>query len=193
MNGDDDRKSHLRLAVENSQRDIDRESAKREIGWPLRELAANIIRTVRGAGKSYEISEQCGAVVEAFRHYREMVGHWPASWEIEQALSIRRDSYSGGNDEAWEREHARETILRGALQVTASRLVGQNTQEQRGRSEMMDGVNDIVRTRDATRKRLAEANRISRQASVPRTAARKKTKKPPVKSPRSKADPDIKL
>jgi hypothetical protein len=188
-----DRKPHLRLAVENKQADIDKEWAKREIEWPLRELAANIIRVVRGAGKSYELGRQCVAVIEAFKRYHEKVGHWPATWEIDQALSIRRDDTNATYDEAWEREHACETVIRGALQVTASRLVGQNTQEERGRSEMMDGVNTVERIREEARKRRAETERAQRLASRPKPAARKKSSKRKVKHPRDSGSSDIKL
>jgi hypothetical protein len=188
MSGDDERKPHLRLAVENNQRDIDKEWAKRDIEWPLRELAANIIRVVRGAGKSYEIAGQCVAVIEAFQRYREKVGHWPASWEIDQALSIRREDENASYDDAWERDYARETIVRGALQVAASRLVGQNTQEQRGRSELMDGVNSMERIREEARKRLAEAERARRQASKPKPPVRKR-KARKVSPRRDKVDP----
>ncbi len=70
---------------------IDQAWAKEAVGWPLRELAANIIRVVRGAGKSYEIAGQCVSVIEAFQQYRDKVGQWPSSWEIDQALSISRE------------------------------------------------------------------------------------------------------
>jgi hypothetical protein len=188
MNDDAERKLHLRLAVENDQRDIDKERAKRDIEWPLRELAANIIRVVRGAGKSYEIAGQCVAVIEAFQRYREKVGVWPGSSEIDQALSIRREAENASYDDVWELEYAHGTIVRGALQVAASRLVGQNTQEQRGRSELMDGVNSIERIREEMRNRLAEAERVRRQASKPKPSVRKRKARRP--SPRrDKVDP----
>lgn len=188
MADEEDRKSHLRLAVENSQTDIDKEWAKREIEWPLWELAANIIRVVRGAGKSYELGKQCVAVIEAFERYHDKVGHWPGSWEVEQILSIRRDDPNVTYDEAWEREDARETIVSGALQVVASRLVGQNMQERRGRSEMMDGVNALERIREEARKRFAEAERARRQANKSKPPARKKARK---MSARAKTDPKL--
>ena len=82
MSDDDELKPHLRLTVENSQKDIDQDRANMELRRPLRELAANILRVVRGAGNSYEIAGQCVAVIEAFHRYREKVGHWPDIWDI---------------------------------------------------------------------------------------------------------------
>lgn len=169
---------HLRVAAENDQKTVDREMAKRDIKWPLRELAANIIRVVRGAGKSYEIAGQCLEVIEAFQRYRDKVGHWPSSWEIDEALSIRDERENNAYDEAWERECARESVVRGCLQVAASRLMGQNTQEQRGRSEMMEGVRELERIHDESRKKLAEQERALRaKLKTPRSTPKpRKTK-----------------
>jgi hypothetical protein len=183
---DTDRKPHLRLAVENKQADIDRELAKRDIEWPLRELAANLIRVVRGAGKSYEIVGQCVAVIEAFQKYREKVGYLPSSWEMDQALSIHQDDEKAIYDEAWEREDAVETMVCGALQIAASRLVDQRTQEHRGRSELMDGFYALERIREEARKRFARAERAKK-------APRKKPGKRTVMKRRGGNDPDIKL
>ncbi|RWM94615.1 MAG: hypothetical protein EOR86_15575 [Mesorhizobium sp.] len=187
----DDPKPHLRLAVENSQTELDRKWAKGEIEWPLRDLASNIIRVVRGAGKSYEIVGQCVAVIKAYQQYRETIGCLPDSWEIDRILSIQPAGADGEQyGERWEREHARETIVRGSLQIAASRLAGQNTQEQRGRSEMMSGVNDILSIREEARKRTAEAERAQRRAAA-NAAGRKKTK--PRKRRKVEGDPEINL
>lgn len=173
----EERPPYLRLAAENDQRSIDQEWARGQLRRPLRELAANVIRVVRGAGRSYEIAEQCIAVIEAHRNYFDKVGSWPAAWEIDQALAIGRDRDTQVYDEAWERAVARETILRGSLQVAASRLVGQNTQENRGRSELMEGVNSIIQIREEARMRLAEEDRARRQAEKAKRAAKTKPNK----------------
>ncbi len=185
-------KPHLRLAVENDQKAIDQAWAKEAVGWPLRELAANIIRVVRGAGKSYEIAGQCVSVIKAFQQYRDTVGQWPSSWEIDQALSISRERHGQQTyDEAWQREQARDTVIRGALQVSASRLVGQNTQEQRGRSEMMDGLRELEQIREETRKRAAEEEKARRLSLKARASPSKKRGKRKILTPRKKPDPDV--
>ncbi|RWP32227.1 MAG: hypothetical protein EOR04_33105 [Mesorhizobium sp.] len=185
-------KPHLRLAVENDQKTIDQAWAKEAVGWPLRELAANIIRVVRGAGKSYEIAGQCVSVIKAFQQYRDTVGQWPSSWEIDQALSISREMHGQQTyDEAWQREQARDTVIRGALQVSASRLVGQNTQEQRGRSEMMDGLRELEQIREETRKRAAEEEKARRLSLKARASPSKKRGKRKTLTPRKKPDPDV--
>lgn len=173
----EERPPYLRLAAENDQRTIDQEWARGQIRRPLRELAANVIRVVRGAGRSYEIAEQCVAVIEAYRTYFDKVGSWPTAWEVDQALAIAREWEAQVYDDAWERDVAREGIVRGALQVAASRLVGQNTQENRGRSELMEGVNSIIRIREEAKMRLAEEERTQRQAEKAMRAAKRKPKK----------------
>lgn len=176
MTADEDKHPHLRLAVENDQRSIDRGWARNDVGRELRELAANIIRVVRGAGKPDEISGQCVAVLKAVQTYRDAAGHWPASHEISEALSISRDYFTDVYNDAWEREDARDTIVRGALQVVASRLVGQNTQEQRGRSEMTDGLLRLERIRAERAQREAEIERARRASLRPKSKSKPRKK-----------------
>lgn len=192
MGEDDKGKPLLRLAVENDQSDIDRERVRQGIEWPLSNLAANLLRVVRGAGKSHEIGEQCVAVLKAFQEYRDKVGHWPTSFEMEEALSIRQKERPNETyDEYWEWQHAQEDIMRGALQVAASRLVGQLTQEHRGRSDMMDGVRELDRIRDERRALAAEEEKARRQALRAKSTKTKSRTKRKASPARRKPDPDI--
>ncbi len=163
--------SHLRLASENSQHEVEREWARQKVEQALRELAANIIRVVRGAGRSHEIGDQCIEFLNSLREYRDQVGQWPTSWEFERALSIRRSYDTDSSD--WERRHYEEDVVRGALQVAASRLVGQLTQESRGRSDMSDGIRELERLREEYRKQRAADERARRRAAKPNRPKRK--------------------
>lgn len=89
MSADDHERPHLRLAVANGQKDVDRDRAKQGISWPLRKLAANIIRVARGAGRPWEVGQQCQHVVESFEAYKEVCGVWPSSEEVQETLSAR--------------------------------------------------------------------------------------------------------
>jgi hypothetical protein len=64
--------------------------ARQDLDYPLRELAANLLRVVRGAGKPYALSRQMSDVLDGFATYREAVGHWPPSEAITQILEITR-------------------------------------------------------------------------------------------------------
>src|SRR5262245_54650182 len=78
----------LRIAAEMSETEIKRERAAAILRASLRELTANLMRIVRGAGKPYDVGEQLVAALSAFKDYREAVGEWPSQYEISEALSI---------------------------------------------------------------------------------------------------------
>lgn len=193
MSEDEKLAPHLHLAVDNDQKEAVRARAARAIEWPLRDLAANMIRVARGAGKPHEVLEQCLKVIDRFQEYREAHGFWPGADEVKEVLSIRNELLDRVNDEWWEREHAREMILRGALQVCASRLVGQSTQEQRGRSDMMDGVRELELIREEERKRRAAEQKALRQSQKPKSVAAKKRTTGKAKGRTARAKVDFKI
>lgn len=157
MSSDDSEKPHIRLAVANDQSGIDKARAKEAIEWPLRELAANVMRISRGAGKPYEILEDCIKVVQRFQQYREVHGVWPSSSEVQEILNFhdpRLRDYSLPYDEM---AHAIERIARGSLRMAAGRLVSQQLQADHGENEMLDGIREIEEFRIERRaKRAAE-------------------------------------
>jgi hypothetical protein len=55
----------IRIVSEQSEAEIERKPAEGELDWRLRELAANVLRIVRGAGKPYELLRQMQAVIDA--------------------------------------------------------------------------------------------------------------------------------
>lgn len=147
----------MRIVSENSEADIARERALKEIHWAVRELTANLLRVTRGAGRAYEIGSQAQSLVDAFMAYRAAAGYFPSSDEISRALSV---SYDGdvernlsANDLAW--LHGERAVVRGSLQIAASRLLGQATQEAAGSSEMHKGLREIEQIREKNRKRMA--------------------------------------
>lgn len=127
------------------QRELD------QVSWALRNLAANLLRVTRGAGKADEIGLQAKAVVDAFLAYREVAGHFPSPYDLEEILSlgVDRDFWERLGEDASERREAKETIISGSLQIVASRFVGQKTQERSGDSEMSRGVRILWELRQA--------------------------------------------
>lgn len=112
-----------------------RESAKQDVFAEMRELSAILLRTIRGAGKPFEIEHRVMKLATALCEFRKLNdGYGIPSDEISYALRFRDD---GDMSEA---EYARDTMIRGALQIVASRMIGQRTQEAAGKSEMMSGV-----------------------------------------------------
>jgi hypothetical protein len=149
------------LAAENDRAAIDRALAKQAIQWPLRELAANVMRISRGAGKPYDLLQNCYDIVQCFQEYRETHGAWPSSSDIEEALKFREDrDYSRPHDE---RADAIEDVVSGALRMAAGRIVNQKLQADHGENELMRGIERIERHREELRAKWAAAARADRK------------------------------
>ena len=136
------------------------ERARGMVNWRLRDLTANLIRMARGAGKPYEIEEQAIRFVDACVEYREQVGRGVSAEDMQEMLRVRR--YLGQDREWTPEQHAwndgEESMVAGALQMAASRLLGQRTQEVRGHNEMFQGLQIIECEREESRRRWAASH-----------------------------------
>ena len=143
-----------------SEAELRRGWAEEAIDFPLRKMAANILRIVRGAGKAEELLANLKQVIDSAVAYREAVGHWPPQTLIAKILRINDGTERFENmakrgeisqEELNRLEHnglfaqmrAEYRICRGALQIAASELIDQSTQKLTGQTEMYDGVNDL--------------------------------------------------
>lgn len=102
---------------------------------------------MRGAGRPEELGRQCAEVVQAYRDYHDALGEWPSSFLISDILSLRHREYHAKTDRAWEWEDGVRQMVAGGLQIAASQLLAQNTQERAGESEMFDGLRIIEKQR----------------------------------------------
>lgn len=135
----------------------DRRIAMQAVSDRLCGLAANILRSVRGAGKPYAIGRQAQALIDTMIAYRDAVGHFPSDEELSVALDIeasdeRLDQMS---NEQQTIVQARHQIIKGALQVAASRLVDQRPQEAAGMTEIDERIRDLEKAREDRRARAA--------------------------------------
>ncbi|RJG46644.1 hypothetical protein [Mesorhizobium sp. DCY119] len=179
MSDDGDKpKPRLRVVVENDSIEVRKEQYRWLFDQPLRELAANIIRTSRGAGKPYDILGECIEVVKKFQEYREVVGHWPSSFDIQASLAVRK-TYDFDNPQYFDEiDYSAETVISGALRVSAARLVGQDLQERHGEKELWQGIDAVERHREEMRaKRAAELRAARSSTAKPRKAPKKRAKK----------------
>jgi hypothetical protein len=175
-----DHPPHLRVVSERSSADIQHEHRLAELRWRLVTLTANLLRVTRGAGRSWEIVTQCIETAHAYHAYVQAIGHLPPSFEIEQILNLKREFGDFSSDA--DIDCGRSMLVAGALQFTASTLLGQRTQVAAGQREMFEGERLIVQARERQRKeRLAE----ERAARTPR---RKTSKKPKAKPKRVKIE-----
>ena len=149
MTDEDKPRPALKIAAQNDQKSIKKHLASQEVGYALRELTANLIRVCRGAGRSYEIGRQCQTVVDQFHAYREVVEEWPSSYVLSEAIRNERnlpETFKLSAEEG-ERMYHEDLMVAGALQMVASRLLGQNTQERAGQSELYRGFNGLMEIR----------------------------------------------
>src|SRR5512140_453534 len=94
----------FRVVSEQSEQLIAKRMAREAIAYPLRAMAANVIRIVRGAGEPRYLINQIGDVVRAFEEYRNAQGHLPLGPEVQDALGFKDD---------WRRVHPWMEARRG--------------------------------------------------------------------------------
>ena len=138
------------MADEDLARDRDSRRVKDELTWALQDLAANLIRVVRGAGKPHFLRDYAVAFLNAIENYKEVTGSSPDPDLLAKILSIERDPAilrQIGDDERL-RDSLQRDIVRGSLQIAASRLIRQVVQEQSGDTELMQAINFLHLHRD---------------------------------------------
>lgn len=150
---DEDR---AKLAAERDQAE-----ARWRFGVALRQLAANLIRVTRGAGQGYSVGEQANTLLEVAVQYRDAFGHWPSDWEYREALQHEddRDDEYGPRQQ---RQDAIDTIIRGSLQIAASRMLEQPLQVKAGERELDAGLRDYVEWQEARRNEWAARDAAAR-------------------------------
>jgi hypothetical protein len=143
-----------RLVSENSEAQIDRERSAAAVSWSLRDLASNLLRIIRGAGKPEGIVRQIDELVRVLVAYKDATGQWPLPHELAAMLDIDRSEslQAALKDGELHRLYAQEQIISGALQQAASRLVGQTTQASAGAHEMHDGIRELEEARAEIRR-----------------------------------------
>jgi len=168
----------MKVVSDNSPEDIARDRAERRISSALRALTANLIRVVRGAGKPGEISSQVLSLTEALSAYRDAAGFLPFGETLAEFIRPEDRDLSRWSDDEKARHWAQKLVIDGALQMTASRLLGQLTQESAGRSEMNMGIQEIEEIRAERRKQRELEERAYKAATRTKPAPRRKPTKP---------------
>lgn len=158
------------VVSENSEKDIKERKAEEALAWPYRELAANLLRVVRGAGSSARLLDQMAEVIRRSREYYHLIGHWPAVHTIDAILRVKtpdeqmeellqngrcsqEDLDRWENDGTMAVDRAVHRICRGALQKCASQLVAQTAQERTAEHELHEGIRGVNTAREKKRRR----------------------------------------
>ena len=123
----------MKFVAENSASDIEAHHARVRVEHAVQELAANFLRIVRGAGKPYDLVRNVSAFIHAVVAYDEAKPRDPLSDVLYASLQVGRDrvSVEEFGEAEWLRAHGEDSIVRGAMQIAASRLLEQRTQEGR--------------------------------------------------------------
>jgi hypothetical protein len=176
--GDDSERPKLTVVAENTRQQIDAKMLQERMDYVLRDLAANIIRVVRGAGKPDDIVDQCNEVMKAAIEYHDKTRRFVSSQSVAWALHLKPERIRDYDSFEGERQLAMRQMIDGSLQVTASRLLGQLTQERRGESELYEGFRELRAIYDEARKRREAAERANQAKAPPkRKPVRRKAKK----------------
>ena len=143
----------MRVVAENTDTDVARRRATIEVSSALIEMTANLMRVVRGAGKPDDIVRQIQALGQALSDYHKATGMMPAPDVLAEILSIEHEQQmiSHLSGPQLDRLDAQQSVVRGALQVAASRLLGQKTPESVGRQEMDEAINAIGKLNEEMR------------------------------------------
>lgn len=163
----------MRVAADHSDAELARRRVMADVSHAVRDLASNLMRVVRGAGKPHDIFRQAHTLAEAFVRYHEATGLVVAADELSTMLSIEGDPQFADHFSGLERDRldAGQCVIQGALQVAASRLLNQKTQETVGQQEMFEGMIAIGRIHGEMRRVRQQQNpdrANTRLASQPR-------------------------
>ncbi|WP_310379780.1 hypothetical protein [Rhizobium sp. 1399] len=110
-------KPKLSVVAQNTSQQIETNDAQQQVNAALLQLAANIIRVVRGAGRPEELLSQCADVVNSAVDYRDAAGRLPSPATLASAIHLERELIDYG-DTFWAgRKLAYRRIVRGSLQV----------------------------------------------------------------------------
>jgi hypothetical protein len=111
----------MKIISDNSDEDIRRKDAEREVGFAVRDLAANMVRIMTGGGETFAFFKQIGQVVESVKAWNPTVGQLGAL--LTRELDIDSRPRPANNDEPYVVTYDRlDDLLRLALQAAAPRV-----------------------------------------------------------------------
>jgi hypothetical protein len=194
----------VRIVSDQSEADIRKRQDSDHLKASLREMAANLLRIVRGAG-SAALGRQMVQCIEAYQRYRDSHGHYPPHDFVLEALNpdktleeyrpwilerTQEDEARWYTDGTMDEKYALRQIRNGALQIAASLLVNQLTQMSRGESELLAGTRALEAAHEKRRKAHSPpVPRSSMKSNVARQPAKSKARRASKRA--RKGDPEV--
>jgi hypothetical protein len=151
----------MEVVSNQSDEDMAKMRASRAVERASRELAVNVLRVVRGAGKPEDMLSLISSYAKASQEFWDTHRYWPFE-ETREAISYHGEDgtdWSKHEDHEYNRKCAIDDIIGGALQMAASRLAGQGTQERAGERQLIEGVKALERAHEEGRVAYAKAYR----------------------------------
>jgi hypothetical protein len=127
-------RSDEQVAIDDAQADFD---------FCLRCLAANLLRIIAGAGRSYELLRDMGQFAAALDRLAQLKPPQNVNFRIEQQLtSWQRDYFElcKQGDKMAEVKSAEDDIAQYSMRVIAARLLDQGVQETNNHSKLRDAL-----------------------------------------------------
>jgi hypothetical protein len=157
----------IKIISQRTEKEIIRDRLESRLRGVLRRFAANMLRVIRGAGRPFELLRQMNDILQLSTEYRELLGYYPSEdlfanalqfddevWRWRKELSEKDDKATleqWSADGTFSEMHALHLIHCGSLQIIASRMLGQLTQERAGERELRQGLRDFQDARDKRR------------------------------------------
>lgn len=177
----DDEPPKLTIAASNDEAELAKREALDLLHWPTREMVANLLRVMRGAGRPTHLPDQIIEVALAIQKAGKHTNAWYIGEEIREVLDSAFPSWADECD----RQSAMHTIAQGSLQYLASNLVHQRAQAAAGEREIDSGMKEIEYVRERNRERM-RAEQAAYRASLKKPKRTAKPKKPPPPPPAPK-------
>ena len=161
----------FRLVSERDEKEIAAERAYSDLVWRTKQLAANILRVIAGAGSSDELLDQSRMMVSAAESLTDIIGNTlVAGMVIERVLrsldwrAINTD-YSRPTDEDLARlesdgsanvERTQSAVLQAACRLVAAQLAAQPEQESVSLNKFITAVESYTDAWEKHRTKLAK-------------------------------------
>lgn len=148
----------LKVVSSKTDHDLALAGAQKDIERATKQLAANMIRVIRGAGEPLYLFDQVVDLHRAFRECPEgtMIG------QINDAMVTALNR--GLSEDGWDFDSGIDDIERGALRAVAARLLGQHAQASLGNRDLWEGYYRVERYRERSR-----AEYLASQRAMPKT------------------------
>jgi hypothetical protein len=140
----------LKVVSERPAAEIKKQKATAKLGWALKDLTANLIRVVRGAGKPEMIFKQVDGFVEAYATFFDDTGEAPDPALLRGLIAMPEPNW---DDDRLDEVLSEQALIRHSLQVVASGLLEQRTQRETAMNKFHDTLRRIEERRALAKKR----------------------------------------